>query len=449
MPAPMRPAGLLVALVLAVAGTVAGAARAERFAVLPVDAGDGGELPVRAAAAVRASLQSGDLEVLGVEQTRAVLVDYLRRGGAELASYQRRLEQAEAALTALDEMSSLKILELLITDLAADPEFSREKHALLEVARLKLAARLVGLAGAKETGKGETDNGKRARVLLADALRANPKLAPSRDDFPPRFHLLFDNARAEIAARGTGGLNIDSRPRGATVLVEGRDVGKTPLTLGNDMLTKGSYRVWVESGGARSVPQLLEVGDRTTPVFVDLAFEGALWADGPGLRPLAGNTIDEEVAKKIGRFLGVDSLLLVGKARYDDDADWLWGAAFAVAEGTTARRGAVRMGDDVSLDTAATTLARFLGRGEERGVENRPLPPSVLPQQQHSAVAGPLTSAAMMSSSTSGDGGVPWLAVGAIGGGVLVAGLATVGIVALLASQPKDALLVISAERLK
>ena len=434
---------VLTALVLAAAS-----ARAERFAVLPVDAGDGGEVPVRAAAAVRASLEKGDLEVLAIEPTRAVFVDYLRRGGAELATYQKRLDQAEAALSALDEASSLKILELLITDLAADPEFSREKHALLELSRLKLAARLVGLAGAKETGKGETENGKRARALLVDALHANPKLTPSRDDFPPRFHLLFDKARTEIAALGTGGMNVDSRPQGATVIVEGRDVGKTPLTLGNDMLTKGSYRVWVESGGARSVPQVLEVSDRVTPVFVDLAFEGALWADGPGLRPLAGNTIDEEVAKKVGRFLGVDTLLLVGRARYDDDAEWLWGAAFTVADGTTARRGAVRIGDESSLEAASVTLASFLGRGEERGIEDRPLPPSVLPPPKRNSVVGPMTSGPTMSLSTTGDGEVPWLAVGAVGGSILVVGLATLGVIALVVNQPKNAQLAISAERL-
>ena len=452
MSAPMWPA--LTAMALGAAGA---SAANERFAVLPVDAGDGGANAVRAAAAVRAALLHSDLTVLALEPTRAVLVDYQHRGGAELLSYQARLEQAEAALSALDEASSLQILELLIMDLAADPEFSRDKQSLLQLARVKLAARLIGLAGAKETGKGETDNGRRARVLLADALRANPKLAPSRDDFPPRFHLLLDLARRELTERGTGGMQVDSRPRDATVFIEGREVGKTPLTLGNDMLTKGSYRVWVEHLGARSVPQVLEVGERVTPMFVDLDFEGALWADGPGLRPLAGTTIDQQVAQKIGRFLEVDTLLLVGTARYDDDALWLWGAAFSVADGTTARRGAVRVAEAGASETtlhnalgaASTTLASFLGRGDHRGVEDRDLPASVLPQHTREGLVGP-TGAPVTSQTTAGEG-VPWVAVGGAGAvaGVLVAALVTAGIVTLLASQPANAQLVISAERLK
>lgn len=415
------------------AATAATTVNAETFAVLPVDAArDGGTLPVAAAAAMRKTLEAKKLKVLSVDETKKVIDERLDRGGNPLSFYAGQLELAEQALTALDDAKSLQILDNLIRDLAIDPSFSKEKHELLEKARLKRAARLVALAGAKESGKAETDNGKKARALLVETLRANPKLLLSRDEYPPRFHTLLEGAREDLAALGTGGMNIDSRPRGATVYVEGLEIGKTPLSLGNDVFARGSYRVWVEAGRATSVPRVIDVGAEVTPVVIDLAFEGALWGGGPGLHPLEGTSIDEVVARTIGGFLKVDTLLLVGTSRYDGDDDWLWGAAFAVRDGSTARRGAVRIGDDVDLEHAAATLASFLGTGEDEGsVENRPLPESVLPTGK--SVSG-TASGPTMSLSQSGGEEPPWVLIGGVSAGVVVIA-ATVGVLTYVFRQ--------------
>lgn len=446
--------GKIVVLVLGVLGAPllsSASARGERFAVLPVDAArDGGDLPVKAAMALRAALQQQGITVLDVKATRGVIEQHLQRGGTDLATYKKRLEQSEQALAALDQERSISILETLIADLAVDPDFSQEKQALLETARLKLASRLIGLAGGRESGKAETPYGQRARGLLVDALRANPKMAPSRDEYPPRFHVLLDGARAELNKLGTGGLTIDSRPRGATVFIEGRDVGRTPLALGGDVLARGSYRMWVEGSGARSVPQVIRVDATNPKIFVDLAFEGSLWIDGPGLRPLEGRAIDDEVARKIGRFLGVDTLLLVGRWSYEGDDDYLWGAAFSVAEGEKERHGVVRLDESQSVDLAATGLASFLGRGERRGIESRPLPPTVLPDEPAPASrAGQVTAGGQTpGAASSSNEELPWGTIGIAGAtaaGVLLVG-AAVGVGIMLA--PKDGAAVITVEDL-
>ncbi len=429
----------------------AGATHAERFAVLAVDADhDGGAVPLEAADAVRAALERRGIEMLDADATRALFHRQLDLGGNTVAEYKTQLAKADQALAALDQDASLRILTSVIRALANDPDPSTEKQALLEPARLKLASRLVALAGPKESGNGETEKGREARAILVDALRANPALAPSPDEYPPRFLSLVAAARSDLVQRPTGLLVVDSRPQGATVFLDGRDMGRTPLSLGKDAnVVAGSYHVWVELGGARSVPKVITIGESPSPVFVDLAFEGALWQEGPGLRPIAGSGIDEAVARKIGSFLEVDTLLLVGTARYDDDGAWLWGAAFHVGDGTTARRGAVRLADGVAVTAAAGTLAAFLGLGEDDGVEQRPLPPSVLPEKKVS-VAGSSTSSPSLSVTTKQVvEGIPWVPVGITAGAVVAAAAVAGGIFAVVALSPKEGEVVFTVEDLK
>ncbi|MCC7072687.1 MAG: PEGA domain-containing protein [Deltaproteobacteria bacterium] len=417
------PALLVLAMLLA---TRAGAS--ERTAVLVVDTElDGATQGVAAAAAVRAKLRAAGLDVLDDEATRASLRAHLSRGGAHLAAYQARLAEAEAALAALDQHKVAQILETLVTDLAADQEPTVDKLALLEQARLRLASRLLGMGGKRETGHGETAEGKRALQLLIDGLRARPTLAPSPDEYPARFFTLLDGARAELAARGRGGLHVDSRPRGATVFLEGRDIGRTPLVLGAEALARGEYRLWLAMGTARSVPTRVTVGGASAPLHVDLAFDGALWPEGPGLRPVAGASIDEEMASKVGALLGVDALVLVGVDQAKGGgARALWGAALAVGGAQVPRRGAVPLDPDTPAEAAAATLAAFVTDGAAAGgVRDQPLPASVLPPARPGSVE------------TEPAGDFPWLAVGLVSGGVLTAAVVGGIVVATVALTPK------------
>jgi hypothetical protein len=85
------------------------------------------------------------------------------------------------------------------------------------------------------------------------------------------------NARLEPNARAaagrpdpapvafTGSLYVDSRPRGATVLVDGRSVGQTPITLAD--LSIGSHVVRIEMAGKKPWTSTARVAaGKTTPV---------------------------------------------------------------------------------------------------------------------------------------------------------------------------------------
>ena len=106
-----------------------------------------------------------------------------------------------------------------------------------------------------------------------DLRVVQPGYRPAREDFTlsARSHDHTFNARLEPEGRGaaqcrdpgarlerdrrrvptsyTGSLYVDSRPRGATVLVDGKSVGLTPLTLQN--VAVGAHVVRIELSGKR------------------------------------------------------------------------------------------------------------------------------------------------------------------------------------------------------
>lgn len=428
----MRSGGIGLAFVAAAACSAATPVWAERYAVVAVDAVlDGGAQALVAARATRAALRASGADVLDEEATRAPLRAHLSRGGAPLAAYQGRVAQSEAALAALEQEKAVQILETLVSDLVADQEPSVEKLALLEQSRLRLATRLIGLGGKRETGRAETEQGQQALRLLVDALRARPTLAPSKDEYPARFFGLLEQARTTVESQGQGGLHIDSRPRGATVYLEGRDVGRTPLVLGPDALARGEYRLWLAMGAARSVPMRVFVEPEPKPLLIDLAFDGALWPEGPGLRPVEGATIDEDVAKMVGSMLGADVLVMVGTSPADVVGEpTMWGAAFPVARARAVKRGVVPLPAGADLAAAAAELSRLLTSDGGGPAQAKDLPPSVLPAKTRKPGAPDAAAHA--------DGELPWVPIAVGVGGVGAALLAAGAVVATVMLWPKN-----------
>lgn len=364
------------------------AAAQDSIAVLAVDtsalgpsAGD----PVPAAEAVRKELMTTGALVLSNDETTRRLQSLGVGAGFALEAYKARLQAAEDAFAALDTERSIAILEGVLHDLASDADFSTEKQELLERSRVRSAARLMALAGPEEKGQGQTPFGTRALSHLVGALRTNPQLELSKQEHPPKMRRLLARAQDQLRTEGLGGLSVDSVPAGATVYVEGRPVGLTPLRL-PESLPRGRYRVWVALEPARSVTRWVEVGEETTRLEVDLAFEGALWGKGPGLRPVRGQTITEAVASKVTGLLGVGQLVLVGFASYDD-ARWLYGAVYSTRSRQTVRRGAVRLSADAPTDEDIAHLASFLWRGDGMAIDPSAVPSAVLPSRSTGGVA--------------------------------------------------------------
>ncbi|MCP4503646.1 MAG: PEGA domain-containing protein [Deltaproteobacteria bacterium] len=352
------------------------------IAVLAVDA-SGNEkdeqilLEVAEATRVHMAAQGG--EVLSAAQTKKRMLQLGVGKGFDIEALKLRVQAAENAYRTLDFERSIDILESVVRDLASDAAFSEQKQSLLEAARLNLVKRLLGLAGNHETGRAETKLGERARAHLVDALRGNPTLALEPSRYNPRMRRLLEGARIEVQKNGKGGLAVTSQPAGATVFLEGRPIGITPLRL-PETIPFGRYRFWASLGESRSVTRWLDIGAAKAEVELDLAFEGALWPAGPGLRPVKGRVINEKVAAKVGALLEVKEVILVGTANYDD-VHWLYGAVYRAGDGETSRRGAVRIASGSTSPTAHEVgqLSRFLLEGDARSVREDAVPATVLP----------------------------------------------------------------------
>lgn len=306
---------------------------------------------------------------------------------------------ADDAFAKLDHERSVALLTTTIEALEADRDFSEGKRVVLEDARLKCAQRLLGLAGPGETGNGESKNGALAKRHLQNALKANPTLELGKQ-FPPKMKTLFDNARQDVDRLGLGGLVVRSSPPGATVYVDGRALGVTPLSL-PAAVAPGSWRLWISSssGDRKSTARVVDVEKGASlTVDLDLDFEGSLISRGaagaPAIVPQTPWTT--AMAQRLARLVDVDVVVLAGHVDGGADGDnW----AVGVARDT----GVVINGADVSVGLAVAPAAVFTA--------------GVVAEAPSGAVVAE-------------EGGLlPWLVAGGAVAGVVVIGAVVAGVV--------------------
>jgi len=339
----------------------------------------------------------------------------------DLVAARELLAAADTAFNAVEHEKSVSYLESLIADLEGDTTFSADKLAVLQTARLQAARRLLGLAGPGETGRAETRNGARARGHLAAALRADPTLVLDPASTPPKLRALLSLAADDVKQGGHGSIAVQSVPAGATVVLEGRPQGLTPLVTAST-IASGRYRLWLEKDGRVSLPRVIAVGTSPVGADINLVIEGALRPAGPGLSPPLQPFIADDVGR-IARRLDVERLVVVGR---DGSAAWV-----AVFGNDGALRATVR-----STDVDGARLAGVVGAapGDVASVDAALLPPSFF-----TTVAPPVATAmgatATPAATVAGDDGVPWLGIGlgVVGGVAVVAG--TAAAVWLLSSE--------------
>jgi hypothetical protein len=336
----------------------------------------------------------------------------------DLAAAHALLAAANASFQAVEHDRSISYLESLIVDLERDTTFSAEKLALLQTARLQAARQLLGLAGPSETGRAETPPGIRARAHLAAALRADPTLVLDPARTPPKLRALLSLATEDVKQQGYGSIAVQSTPPGATVLLEGRQLGLTPLVTAAT-IARGRYRLWVEKDGRASMQRIMVVGSEPVVAELHLVVEGALRPAGPGLRPPLIPFGPDDVARIAAR-LDVERLIVVGRERGD-----VWAVAVD-------RAGVVRAtfrAPEASPTTTPQVIAAAVG-----AVAVAPPDPTALPSS-YFVMTTPTAPAAVTDALVDDDGLSPLVVGAAIGGAVVVASGATAAALWLWSSE--------------
>lgn len=155
----------------------------------------------------------------------------------------------------------------------------------------------------------------RARNLPAEAaeqfrrvLRVDPSHRLDADYFPPTAREDFNRLRRKLRSQPKRTLALTSTPSGAAIFVDGLDLQRsTPATL---ELVAGRYSVSVSKGDRSSFSRFVDL-PASSSLHLDLEFEGAVT---PGLVPCLRDEEEElrvRNAAKLGRWLGVDRILLI------------------------------------------------------------------------------------------------------------------------------------------
>jgi hypothetical protein len=100
--------------------------------------------------------------------------------------------------------------------------------AELEKADVELLYRARLLEGLAWLEAGQKNAAKLAFIKL---VTIRPEFVPDPAMMPPHATAIFQEALAEVRARGLGGLEVRSDPSGAEVLVDGLARGKTPINV--------------------------------------------------------------------------------------------------------------------------------------------------------------------------------------------------------------------------
>jgi hypothetical protein len=266
--------------------------------------------------------------------------------GASLAELDRAYEGARAAYVAGDYEGSVRTLRAIVEDLEKLPD-SSEGFVQWERAMLRLA-------------KAELDLGRQdeARGALERLVRASPDLKVDPALYPPKFVREVADVRAQIKKLPSRKLTVTSPNKGATVYVDGRTVGSSPVTVA---VPQGRHRVAGSQDGVYAPPQIVDLAEDET-VALDFAIPESLRPNlGPGLA-----LPEEDRARRLvsaGGFLRLDTLLATTLIEQGGVA-YLVGSVYDVRHGMLKREGRVRLAGQ-SLPLGGTTaLADFLITGQ-------------------------------------------------------------------------------------
>lgn len=165
-------------------------------------------------------------------------------------------------------------------------------------------------------------------------VRVAPQFQADPSAWPPSSIRALDAVRKETQHSKKGLLQVSTLAGSpASVFVDGREVGKTPLRL---ELPQGTYRLSLLSQDAESFPRVVRLG-REEAVTVDLAFEGSLTAQMPLC--MSG---EDAGAIKLATAVGAGRLVVLRNTAQRHNPPYVSGVLYEVDRGERMRNAGIR-----------------------------------------------------------------------------------------------------------
>lgn len=221
--------------------------------------------PVYFGAASRGGVDPGIVQRMRASLERAVAKQGVRVLDATATGEEGASDAAALARTALDEATQAFAEDdwaaALTSSLIALQKFEAELAYSEDEASWNLLKDILALRALTYLKiRKKTDAAEAMRALLA----VLPKYAPKRERAPPELLQLIDDVKRELLTLPPAPLEVQSKPAGAQVLVDGRRRGKTPLLI-EDLVAGVHYVALVGNGGRHSERVVVdEVGARVS-----------------------------------------------------------------------------------------------------------------------------------------------------------------------------------------
>jgi hypothetical protein len=227
-------------------------------------------------------------------------------------------------------------------------------------------------------------------------LRIDPTFTLDPDAYPPSTLQAFEAVRREINRARKYALQVSTSPPGASVFVDGKELGQTPVKL---ELTSGFYRVSLMDQGRVSFPRRMDPR-KESALQVDMRYEGAV-SQQP---PLCITTESDDDALKLAAELSADEVIVVRNTAQPGNPPYVT----AVSYDSTARQ--LRNGG--AGPDMVSNLATFIVTGKEQaGVRpvgaEPPKPEPAAPTKSPDEGAGPIVTTGTGAPSSSDRAGGP------------------------------------------
>lgn len=217
------------------------------------------------------------------------------------------------------------------------------------------------------------DRLKESNEALRRIARVDPRYVADPDAWPPSTIRALDAVTKELQRGRKGRLHVSTLSgAGASVVLDGKEVGKTPLKL---ELPIGTYRLSLRQGDSVSFPRELKV-ERDEAIQVDLAFEGSLASQLPLCM-----AAEDGGAIRLAMALNVDRLVVLRNSASKGNPPYLTGVLYRVDRGERVRHAGIRV---EQLRHLMTYL--FTGQPDISG--QVPPPPDALGPVASAPVAG-------------------------------------------------------------